>query len=168
MQDRLASEGDLARVARQGFSWPLGFQNSEALGRRGRNRSQAGSPLTDEWPGDGASRSPHQMSPRLPTRAVPRGQSQACRRSESTPLSARASLALTTPLACAVLDRHGRAPALPPARPTRRGTEAVTTENAPRPSRGGDISEPPSPLQQRLWEPDRPSRTSSQDSWGMV
>ena len=71
MQARLASEGDLARVARQGFSWPLGFQNSEALGKRGRNRSQAGSPLTEEWPGDGASRSPHQTSPRLPTAQCP-------------------------------------------------------------------------------------------------
>ena len=67
MQATLASSGDLARVAHQGFSWTLGFQNSEALGRRGRNRSQAGAPLTEEWlqphsPPPDKSTGPHLLS----------------------------------------------------------------------------------------------------------
>lgn len=67
MQATLASSGDLARGAHQGFSWTLDFQNSQALGRRGRNRSQARASLTKEWlqphsPPPDESTGPHPLS----------------------------------------------------------------------------------------------------------
>ena len=111
MQATLASQGDRAREAHQGFSWTQGFQNSEALGRRGRNRSQAGVPHAEEWP------QPHSPPPdesKAPHPLSALGTKSSLQELRECPTLGEGIASFDKPSGLfAVLDQQGRAPALP-------------------------------------------------------
>lgn len=141
MQATLASQGDRARAAHQGFSWTQGFQNSEALGRRGRNRSQAGVPHAEEWP------QPHSPPPdesKAPHPLSALGTKSSLQELRECPTLGEGIASFDKPSGLfAVLDQQGRAPALPHLEA--RSPRHRSRDNRKRgcPSQGGDASEPP-------------------------